>query len=431
MMSDNSHNRDRHEVLAMNQTLGKRISVEELRLGLYVCALDRPWLETPFLFQGFALREESELQQLRELCRYVYVDEARSEVPPLPAAAPTPAAPAGQDDLERAFGRAPFPENTGFRRLVREAVLVRSRAREVVAEVLEDVRLGRSLRAADARALVGELAESITRNASAALWLTSLKRQDEYTSIHCINVCVLALAFGRFLGLPREELEVLGLGALLHDIGKMHTPDAILNKPDRLTPEEFDVIRRHPQQGYEALLGTQGIPPAALDIVRLHHERLSGRGYPLGLQGEAIPLAVRITALADVYDAMTSDRVYQAAVPADRALKVLYAIAGDDFGEELVQQFIRCIGIYPVGSLVELESGALGVVIGADPHWRLKPVVVLVRDAQGREVQERRLVNLGALAEAEDPPGWAVRGLVNPAARGVDVAAVAAREAGL
>ncbi|PWG65102.1 metal-dependent phosphohydrolase [Spiribacter halobius] len=421
------------------------VAVDDLVPGLYVAELDRPWLETPFLFQGFVVEDEAALRTLREYCRHVYVDPERSRPEALrrvpPAASPPPArvtrlrgAPRvvepGHADVVRAFGEAPQPSGNEFRALLRLARDVRGRSRRIVDRIFRDVRLGRSVDTAEVREIMRDLVAVVTENASASLWLTNLRKRDEYTSIHSMNVCVLALAFGRHLGLRRHDLEELGTGAILHDVGKVRTPDEILNKQERLTEAEMAIVRRHPEDGYRLLQPTGALPEAALQIVRLHHERIDGSGYPLGLAGEQIPQPVLIAGICDVYDAMTSDRPYRKGVPADRVLRMLYDRAEFDFGQALTEGFIRCLGIYPPGCLVQLDDNALAVVVTADPHARLRPVVMLVRDAEGALCRRRTLRNLAAMAAESDRPGRGcnVRRVLNPADHDVDIAAVLAAD---
>jgi len=430
----------------------QQVPVEDLIVGLYVVELDRPWLETPFLLQGFPIADGQDIEALKRHCQFVWVDPDRSESKALrrlhrPSSGKPRSNRARADgpdvarlpprsrreihrDLEHAFGREPYPSPEPFRRLVRIAGGVRQRSREVVDEVFRDARLGSSLRTENAREVVRDMVSVLSENASASLWLTNLKKRDEYTSIHCINVCVLAVAFGRHLGLEREELEMLGLGALLHDVGKVRTPEEVLNKPGRLTPDEFDVMKAHPQDGYEMMRDTGHIPVAALEIIRFHHERVSGAGYPMGLRGRQISLPVLIAAVADVYDAMTSDRVYRKGMTADETLRIMFERAAVDYGQELVEEFIRCLGIYPVGSVVELETGALGVVVSSDRDARLRPVVLMVRTPDGEPYGKRLLVNLAAVAERDEGPACTVRRVVRAEEHDVDVARLIASEFG-
>lgn len=418
-----------------------------LRPGLYVAALDRPWLETPFLFQGFAIQEAGEIRTLELYCGFVYVDPERSDPQALKAAcreaestsvkrvrrsestsprpSPTERPAAAETPGER------FPSGRRFRASVAAAKAGRDQARNAVEGLMTDLRLGKSVDTRASRVAVEELVGRVSADASAALWLTNLKDRDEYTSIHCVNVCVLALAFGLHLELARDELVTLGTGALLHDIGKTRTPDVILNKRGPLTDEEFTIIKRHPEDGYRLLADSDGVPEAVLDIVRLHHERVTGTGYPFGLQGEEIPLAVRVVGLVDTYDAMTSDRAYRDAIAADDALHQLHRYEHDAFGMNLVETFIRCLGIFPVGSVVELDNGAIGVVVSTRPDARLQPTLRLVRTPDGEPYEKRLLINLAETAAAEEHnPASRIARAVTPASAGVDISRIVAAEAG-
>ncbi|MDZ7748010.1 MAG: HD-GYP domain-containing protein [Halofilum sp. (in: g-proteobacteria)] len=428
-----------------------KLSVGALRPGLYVDTLDRPWVETPFLFQGFTIRDDDEIRTLQDYCRFVDVDAERSEAGPAEAARQAAvreqqAAPAAQRPggivpagagrqgpaRERPFGTQRAPDDEHFRELVRAAEVGRGQARSAVDRVMDDIRLGRSVDAQGTREAVEDLVGRVSADASAALWLTNLKNRDEYTSIHCVNVCVFALAFGLHLGLDQAMLTRLGMGALLHDVGKTRTPPELLNKTGPLTEEEFAIIKRHAQDGYELMKATGDVPDEVLEIIRLHHERVDGSGYPLGLHGEDVPLHVRVTGLADAYDAMTSDRSYQSALSADDALHQLYQQARESFGDDLVQEFIRCVGIFPVGSVVQLDNGAVGVVVATRADARLQPTLLLVRSPDGAYYDKRVLLNLAAEAAGDErnSPRRIARAL-HPSQVEVDVTGIVASEFGL
>lgn len=409
----------------------RKVPVESLELGMYVSELDRPWIESPFMFQGFTIESESDLAAIREACKFVYVDDEQHDDDEdktialrmtsgrkTEAEPGDPTAPPGlaKTEVEKVQSN------------LKEASEVRDRARRYVVEMLRDVRLGDSVRPEKAREVVNDLVERIYEDANTLLWLTNLKKQSEYTANHCLNVCILALAFGAHLGFSRQHLHTLGLGALMHDIGKMKTPPEILNKPARLTPDEFDVIKNHPVDGFEILRATNEVSQPVLEIVRGHHERVSGRGYPDGLRGEQISTAVLVVAICDVYDAITSDRCYHHGIPPHEGLSAMYQLAPTEFGRELMQEFIKCIGIYPVGSLVELENGALGIVVSNDPRHRLRPVVMLVRDAYGQLYSPRRYVSLSSLADAPESRKWMVRRVVDPKHFGLDLQKILASE---
>jgi putative nucleotidyltransferase with HDIG domain len=427
-----------------------KLPVASLRPGLYVAALDRPWLETPFLFQGFAIQASDEVRTLREYCDFVYVDAEQSDPRELqvarreaeqatarsarPASPTNPGAPTRvpeheQTPLAADTGGERFPSGQQFRESVAAAKAGRDEARQAVDRLMADLRLGKSVDSRAARQAVGELVTRVSADASAALWLTNLKNRDEYTSIHCVNVCVLALAFGLYLGLERNELVNLGTGALLHDVGKTRTPEGILNKPGPLDPREYEIMKRHAEDGYQLLASGGGTSREVLEIVRLHHERVPGTGYPFGLKGDDIPLTVRIVAIVDTYDAMTSDRAYRDAIAADDALNQLYRYEHESFGADLVEAFIRCLGIFPVGSVVELDNGAVGIVVKTRPNARLQPTLRMVRTPDGEPYAKRLLVNLAEASPVDEPnPASRIARALTPASADIDIAAIVTAE---
>lgn len=416
----------------LNNSVHLKVDVLSLRKGMFVADLDRGWLETPFLLQGFLIENGTQLEQLRDCCKHVFVDPAKSTIPiDVPRREYRSPAVVTPPRVVR-IRRGPLPDLRGqsdpsaFREELGNATGVRARTHTYLKQVFEDVRLGSSINTEEAQAIVTDLVDTITVNVNASLWLTNLRNKDEYTSIHSMNVCILSIAFGRHLGLGNEELKTLGLGALLHDIGKIRTPLEVLNKPGKLTPEEFEVMKRHPVEGYDLVLsGGDRLSPMALNIIRHHHERVAGTGYPDRWSNQRIPLQVLITAVVDTYDAITSDRCYHDGIPAHQGLQLLYNIAPQDFGQEIVEEFIRCVGIYPIGSLVELTTGELGIVLSAEVGHRLKPLIHLLRAPDGTPYEERRLVNLGDLADNE--ANWrrfGVSKVVDPDAYGIDVKSV-------
>lgn len=425
----------------------RQLPVGQLRQGMYVAEPDRPWTELPTLFQGFEIQSEEDLDVFRTHCATVYIDPERSSGDALEAltdedisldsdsAAPMPEEripPRPEMDSTEAFGSEREPPTEHFERLLRAAYESRSETRRFIESALNEIHAGGQLEPEQGQAAVASLARRVGENPGAAVWLSNLDERDYPTSVHCVNVCILALTFGVHLGMDASELETVGLGALLHDIGKMFMPDEIRDKPGPLTEAEWDVARRHPGDGRDILAEKGGFSQEVLEIVGMHHERLDGNGYPSGLGGVAIPLHVRVVALANHYDALTSDRVYRKAMAADQALQRLYDNASATYGERLVQEFIRCVGIYPPGSLVELDNGAVGVVLGSHPEARLQPTVLLVRSPDGAYYQKRVVVNLAA------QPGTGSRGAaqqirraLNPADEEIDVAGIVAIEFGL
>ena len=381
-----------------------KIDSESLQLGMYVSELDRPWIESPFIFQGFYLRSPEEIEQIQEICDYVYVDtdkppidintglqiinknKAVNKAPKRRAKKYTETVKLQTSELEK----SEFNEELV---VAREA---RDNTRSYIDNVLEDARMGNSVDTQQAKSVVIDLAESITRNPDASVWLTNLKNRDEYTAIHSVNVCVLTLTFARALGFKKEHLIDIGMGAQLHDIGTLRVPLDILNKPGKLTDEEFKIMKGHPVLGYELLMKDKVLSKDALSVVLGHHERLGGTGYPEGKTDSSINHYTRIVSIVDVYDAITSDRVYHNGMTPHEALKKMYEWAPGNFDDKLMQAFIRTIGIYPVGSLVELKSGHIGLVVKLNEEKRLKPIIIMIMNRYKEYYPKRKLVNLAS-----------------------------------
>ncbi|MFO7602485.1 MAG: HD-GYP domain-containing protein [Gammaproteobacteria bacterium] len=400
-----------------------KVYTEQLQLGMYVQELDRPWLESPFLFQGFMVDSEELLQQLQASCDYVYISVTSSlgdirphllslATAPPPRPAPVAAAP---------LPTSPEDERENFLAALRRSRKTYDKTKTYIDQALEDMRLGTAIDTEQARVLVSELAEHIVRSPNAVVWLTHLKNRDEYTSIHCINVCILSISFGRCLGLEKTELNDLGLGALLHDLGKMRVPLEILNKPARLTPDEYESMKQHPIYGYEMLCTHDNVPLAALDIIKHHHERKNGQGYPDRLEQARIPLLTQIVAIVDVYDAITSDRCYHDGIAPYHALNDIYHWAQQEFDLALVEKFIKCLGIYPIGSLVVLSTNETAVVLSASEKTRLRPVVMLVQDRQRQFYKQRSLLNLALPQWSSGPQAVKIQGIVPPEEQTIDL----------
>jgi putative nucleotidyltransferase with HDIG domain len=293
-------------------------------------------------------------------------------------------------------------------------------ARETLLTILEDARLGKSLDTPRVRQVVNRMTESILRNPDAMTWLTHLKKKHEYTATHSLRVCVLSLVFGRHLGYDRERLNILGIGALLHDIGKLKVSNEILDKPGRLTAEEYEVMKSHVPEGLKLLENENGIPAVALEVVGRHHERYNGKGYIAGLTGDTIGEFGLISALADTYDAMTSDRSYHPGRTPVDALKTIYDGRENTFHPWLAEQFIQCMGIYPIGSVVELSTGGVGVVISANRQRRLRPRVALVLSPDKKRYNPAPILDLMQVTQDTQGKPYEIRSVLPPGAFGIN-----------
>ncbi|WP_027330757.1 HD-GYP domain-containing protein [Marinimicrobium agarilyticum] len=361
-----------------------KIHVSELRVGMFVSKLDRDWLETPFLVQGFMIETPEEAQTVAEHAEYVWIDAVQSKwVPP----------------EHRSFVEVPAPAKKTYinkvsaRKEHGHAIKVFRDARRLTKTLVDDIRLGGTIDTEQAKVTVRGCVDSILRNPDALLWMTKIRDEDEYTAEHCLNVCILAIAFGRHLGMSENELEKIGLCGLLHDVGKMRVPPEVLNKPGPLTPKEFNMIRAHTVLGRNLLLSTPGIFDAVVDVAYSHHERMDGMGYPRKLPQERISYYARVIALVDAYDAMTANRCYAPAIPTTQALKNIYKDRGTHFDEKLALEFIKSIGLYPPGTVVQLHNDMVGIVLEISQKYRHLPKVILIKKGEV-PLEKEQVVNL-------------------------------------
>jgi len=407
----------------------KKIDVMDLEWGMYVSELDRPWLETPFLFQGFELRKPEELELIRKFCKYVYIDivrgpdispQRRKAAEERTQALKTADAHITKKVYELAESaatilkiqeispvkRPAYQDQSVFEQEIVQARDVEAKTREIMHTALDDAAKGKDVDTKLAMNAVGRMVDSVIRNPDALICLTQLKELSEYTALHSIRSCIIGLAFGRHLVFSREEMIALGMGLLLHDIGTVKVPKEILAKPAGLSLAEFDIMKKHVPWGMEILDKSGSMPPLGMQVVQYHHERRDGAGYPMHLEGDAIKMAGYIGAIIDVYDAVTSDRMYAGGLSAEDALKRMYEWRERDFHPQLVEEFIKCMGIFPIGSLVELSNGSIGVVITVNRARRLKPKVALVLTAAKQPYSQKLIADL---AEHKDSQGQEIK----------------------
>lgn len=409
----------------------QKLDVNDLKLGMYVCELDRPWTDTPFIYQGFFLDHHEQIAELQKLCEFVYVDllRQRDEVSGIfrsPIAQKRRGKPWEREhhlgmpvELDELRPEV-YPEQHGVEQEMDAARDARGEAERALEQIVRDLKHGKKPAIAPAREAVSSMVESVIRNPNASVWLTRLKRLDSYTYAHAIDVTAYLLVFGRHLGLPREELRVLGLGGLLLDIGKSALPLPLLHKRSRLSDEEYEAVRSHVAHGVKMVRQMEGVPKRVLEMVQGHHERFDGSGYPLGSRGKEIPTFCRMAAIVDTFDAITSERPYAMPLSCHEALRKLYDWREHQFHPGLVEQFIECLGIYPVGTIVELNTGEVAIVLAQNRFRQLRPRLVLILDKDKQPYGTMDVLDLiNDIADDEGVPVEIMHAL-DPGMYGVD-----------
>ncbi|MDD5033232.1 MAG: HD-GYP domain-containing protein [Methylococcaceae bacterium] len=397
----------------MEEVITLKVAVDDLKIGMYVCELDRPWLDTPFLFQGFELKTEDDIKTVQQYCQYVYVDSSKyvenDSATSLKQPISSPIWTANPPKLQRVFERE-----------IEAAGVTHKQTSNLVKSFMEEVRFGHGIDSEQAKEAVAECVDSIIKNPNALLLMTQLKSKDTYTSEHSMNVCILSIALGRFLGFSVEALRNLGYCGLLHDMGKMKVPLEILNKPGSLNEEELKLMRAHTLYGRDILMSARGGFEGAVDVAYSHHERIDGSGYPRALIGEQLSPFSKLVAIADTYDAITSDRVYKKGETHMQAIKIMNEGGGNLFDAELTIHFIECLGIYPPGSVVEMSNGEVGVVIGMNPKARIRPRVLLLLD-ENKTPRKERIVDLSKLEPDACGNPYRISAMLRHDAYGIDL----------
>jgi HD-GYP domain-containing protein (c-di-GMP phosphodiesterase class II) len=403
----------------------KRIRTDQLRLGMHLHELCGSWMEHPFWRSRFTLRDPADLRRIVVSgIKEVWIDTdkgldiagglSRAEV-----------AEQVERELEVA-ATAPLPLSeivvpekppaSGASGELGRATQLRQQARQKVESLFNEARMGRAIHAEGCLPVVDEIIGSVERNPGALLSLMRLKTQDEYTYLHSVAVCTLMVALARTLQLPAAQVRAAGLAGMLHDMGKVRIPLTVLNKPGRLSDEEFALMRRHPQWGHELLVEGGGVPPLVLDVCLHHHEKIDGSGYPHGLPGASISLFAKMGAVCDVYDAITSARPYKGPWDPGEAVRQMAQWKGH-FDPLIFQAFVKTVGIYPIGGLVRLQSGRLGVVLEQGLLSLLMPKVKVFYSTQTKARIPPQVVDLAEagcqdkVVGVESPEAWKLENL--------------------
>ncbi|RJQ19750.1 MAG: HD-GYP domain-containing protein [Nitrospiraceae bacterium] len=361
----------------------KKINVKQLKPGMFVHDFNCGWLNHPFLTDSILVDNERIIEKvLKHGIQELYIDTDKGA-----DVANAPTEEEVRREIQTEITRVVEQEKTNIHPVPIQEELIRAgeikkEAKRNIQSLMEDVRLGKQIQVEKTEHVVDEMIDSIFRNQDALVSLARIREKDEYTYMHSVSVGVLMIAFGRHLGCDVPLLRELGVGGMLHDIGKMIVSQVILTKEEKLTEKELELMKKHVEYSRILLEQTHGITETAVILAAQHHERVDGTGYPLGLKGDEIAYYSRAVAIADVYDAMTSQRCYQNRYQPTDALRKLYEWSNYHFDRDLMQQFIRCVGIYPVGTLVRLGSGLVGVIIKHGETSLLHPVIRIVYDSR-------------------------------------------------
>lgn len=405
----------------------KKIGVEQLELGMFIQELCGSWMEHPFWRTKFVISSPDDLRQVRESgIKELWIDvskgldatecETKEEV----EAQVDQALAQTQTQTPR---RGEAPKQVPMAEEMERAASICATSKEAVLSMFHEVRMGKAIDSEAAGELVEEISSSVMRNPGALISLARIKDADSYTYMHSVAVCALMVALARQLKLDEKLTREVGMAGLLHDMGKAFSPLDVLNKPGKLTDEEFAIMKQHPVDGHRVLLEGGTVGEISLDVCLHHHEKTDGSGYPERLPGDKISLYAKMGAVCDVYDAITSNRPYKAGWDPAESIRKMAEWSKGHFDETIFQAFVKSVGIYPVGSLVRLESGRLAVVMEQSEKSLLAPLVKVFFSTKSLTYIKPEMIalsrpgSLEKIAGREDPAKWGIKNLENLWAR--------------
>lgn len=363
----------------------REIPVDQLSFGAYISKLDRPWTETPFVFQGFVLKSDKQLDVLRKYCKHVFIDpekEERREPGRVTA-----------EDLAKVRGTTVYKEAASVEVELPKAQNAYTNTMAVVRELSRAVEIGNAVDSSRSHEAAAQITESVVRNPDAMALLIKLQEKSGETLSRAVGISVMMTIFGRFLQLPQDRIQILGMLGLLQDVGKLKLPGELAARGPT-SDAENELYRTHVNHSVRILSDTPGLPPELPGLASLHHERFDGGGYPRGLRGDAIALPGLIAGIVDCFDTLTAPKPFGENLSPANALSTIYKERGKRFHPALVEQFIQCIGVFPVGSVVELNSGEVAIVIAQNMVRRMQPRIMIVKDANGNPMVPYKMLDL-------------------------------------
>lgn len=393
----------------------KKITVDQLKVGMHLKEFCGSWMEHPFWRTGFVIVDPKDIKTiLASSIKEVWIDVSKGDDVPVGEVAVSQAESEAQveADLQQAAHdrRDVGPVSTAVE--LERAAKICAQSKQAVISMFQEARMGKAVDSGGAKKLVEEISDSVARNPSALISLARLKTVDDYTYMHSVAVCAMMVGLSKQLGLDAEQTRAAGLAGLMHDLGKALMPMDVLNKPGKLTDAEFAIIKTHPEEGHRLLLTGQDVDPVVLDVCLHHHEKTDGSGYPKGLKADEISLFAKMGAVCDVYDAITSNRPYKAGWDPAESLRKMAEWAKGHFDNTVFQAFVKSLGIYPIGSLVKLSSGRLGVVVSQSSKSLTMPLVKVFYSTKSNLRIVPEVVDLSSpgttekIVNREDPTKW-------------------------
>lgn len=385
-----------------------QIHVSGLQVGMFVAELDRPWLETPFLLQGFEIQNQADIEEVQKYCEHVFVEERVT-----PKRGPVERVATRSKPRQRLLGkttREPLPD-------LGRARQTRTTTQTVTRSLLDDVRLGKAIDVKKAEATVGECVDNIISDPAAMLWMSRLRQHDERITQHSMNTMILSISLAKHMGYEGEDLHKIGLCAMLHDVGKMKLPASLLLNRNR-GPEEEKEYRRHTTYGQSILLSHKELYVGCATVAASHHEHVDGSGYPRGFTGEKIQSYAKLIAVCNAYDGYTIDGVDGKQLSSLDAMKRLSQYAGRYFEEDYVRGFIECMGLFPSGSVVELVDGSVGLVVSQNHKARRLPNILRILGPDKQPCKEG-IINLDRLQREGKARPYLVKDVLPNGSHGV------------